>query len=711
MTDHVDEAPEQLPREPWTLLRSLTRHARPFALFAVFAAAAGFLAARDLAREFYAAEAVLLFTPIPADERASQPARLESRRDMVKVLPNLREVIRRRQLPVTPAQLGSIVDAKLRRDSSVLAIEARWPNPVMAAAIANDLSALFLDQQAKVRRSGMEKLVADLERQQARGRERLKRAADELGRFRQERGALALDDQIRTAIADVSLLQSQLDSVTVERENLRRQRANLPAVVAAVSRQLSEGQFGKTAAAPAEAQAREAARLRGAIEDERRSRERATALAGAQAQLERVKRLTRIGLLPKSEMTKAELDYRKAHDAAVDTPRIAAWREKVDSIEEKLNVGSVGGGALAPEVGLRSFQIELDSVAIEDKRKYLEDALGRARAQLASFAPLQRAIFDLETERSRHERELAALEEPLVRARRAASSDASEFQLVSRAQPDPDPVTRRKLMAFGGVSGGLMLLFAGLVLAREIACNRIRSGRELHYLSRLPVFAQVVERRRPQRAEAALDVLENELELTARLSRRLEQSTTGGTARVMITGAASPQERQRVVDALLAQYILQGRRVAWISMLEDDRADGEATFDPELGAPSIQEYLRGGALPAERLLESQPAESVALIGGAVAVAPHLRSSTRMRELVRRAAETFDLVLLIGDSLVASPDELVLARECDVVVLVAEAEKTTHEEVERLSRLARDADLASCGWLLIGVRPEFSSLDS
>ena len=716
MTDSRSlEAPDEMPLEPWTALRAVTRRRWSAVLLAVVVLPTAFVATRALVPERYAAETVLVHTPSAREDApgATEPS-LESRKEMVKVLPNLQEVIKRRHLEVTPLRLERAIEPRVERDSRVLVIHAEWSDPQVAADIANDLADVFLTQQTGIRRTSMTRVIADLERQQARAQAALHDAADALGRFRQDHGVVNIDDQIRASLLEVSTLEGQLNDAGNERHNLELQRKNLSTVVRNVSQKLSDGQVGTTLGTTPEEQAQHLARLRTNIEEERRAHERQAVLGTASVEVARMRRLQGMGLVSALDVAKAESEYRRATVVASETPQMHGWQQQAAAIDHSLSSSARPGSAsaaLSPEVAMRAFQIEIDGLAIDDRVHALQATLDRSRAKLAAYPGLQRSLSDLQARTGQLERELVSLEEPLARARRAAASDSPEFVVVSSALPLASPSSSRRMIA----SVVLPLGFLGLCLAvlglREVGRRSIRSGRELAFESGLPVYAQTTRAPRPRGPVASLERLKSGMPRMAALSRRLQSGSERRTRRVLITGSISAAARQAASDALFAQMVLEGSRVAWVSLVQD-HVNGTTAPQLQMAAhPTLHEYLRSESLMSDGLLDSREAAEVARIGGTAPVPAHLRGSVRLRELLRRADERFDVVVVVGESLVDSPDEAALARECDTVLMLAQAGTTTRYEAKRLSSLVKELRVPRAGWLLLDVDPDFADLEA
>lgn len=699
-----------LPFEPRTAFAALAMRRHRLLALGAAAAVAGALCGRALVRDSYEAECVLFFAPLAGDEAGLQLPRLESRRHMVKLRPNLEEVIRRRGLKVSAWQLGSVCDARVQRDSNMLAVRAVWSTAAMAAHIANDLADVFLENQTAMRRFAAERQVAELERRQERALAAQKSAAAALKRFRLENDVTNLDDQIRGSLADVSALQAQLHQARIDQQNIAQQRKNLDQILKSVQSKLPAGalQFptGQTSADLTV----KLQRLRTAIEDDRTERERRVVLERARAELARSQRSAREGLVSVAELQRVETAYERAKELAEDTPQTREWKAQARTIEKALSeqTAAPAGPPVAPDVALRVLQFELDGAGIEEKVSYLDDAVAKAQARQSRYPSIQREYADLQAQSSRYEREVAALESPLGLARRVLASKSPDFVSVARAVPPFGATDHRRIAATLGLGMGLTLLCLALMAAREVFEPNVRSARELEHFTELPVWAQVPAKADPDNARAvhAGSVVDRMF----RLSRRVGQPSRKRGSRVMITGTASPSARQRAVSALIAQYVLQNCRVAWISLIDEQRAEAAQRGGEAVAHPSLRDYLSDESIPQGALLESDMRLGAVYLGGTGNIAPRLRASARMRNLLTGASERFDVVLIVADSMLVSPDERALAEQCDAVVLVAQAQKTSRLEARRLAGMARDTGVQTCGWMLLEVPDAFVPLE-
>lgn len=705
----VEPADGELPFEPWTVLRAICLRRITLFLLAPLAMVAGGWIAWNLFRDVHESEAVLLYTPLGGDEAAGmQLPRLESRRHMVKLRPALEEVIRRRGLDVTADNLGAACDATVQRDSNLLSVAVRWNSPEAAAQLANELTAVFLEQQRNLRRSAAERLLGDLERRQERAQAQVSETGAALRRFQLDHHLTNVDEQIRASLADVSALQLQLHQAKIDRQNIALQRKNLDGILRAVRERLP-GTVLPAASAPATGDAvGRLHRLRAALEADRTERERRALLDRAAVEMARGQRCAAEGLISQADLGRMTTEHERFKQLVVDTPRTRELRNQIEEIERSLTTppAPLGSAAVvAPEVVLRVLQVELDSAGIEDKVRYLTEEVAQAQARHASFASIQRELAELQARVAQHERELVALEAPLAHARRVRGSDAPDFVVVSRAVAAPVSIGLRRSVASAGASFASLALCLMLLVLNELVIRRIRSGTELTYFTGLPVWAQTPA----GRARDGSDPLRSP-DADARLTRLAQRLSQGGPGRgmgVLIGGIAPPAVRDRAVAALVDQYLRQGQTVAQLALVP---STGATAADE--AHPSLHDYVRDPTISPARVIEAHAhGDQLTLGGGPVPVAPRQRGSARVRALIDELAARYDVVIVVTDPALTLADDRTLSAACDAVLLVAQAETATREDAQRLARAVRSGGLPSPGWLLVDVHHGFLAMDA
>ncbi|MCG8457229.1 MAG: hypothetical protein MI919_13210 [Holophagales bacterium] len=210
-------------------------------------------------------------------------------------------------------------------------------------------------------------------------------------------------------------------------------------------------------------------RLRDAIIDDQKQRWNEAELEKRNLDLGSAGRLVGEGLVPLSELDRLAAEVAKQEALTLDTEQTGEWK---DELERLLAVALPSESATSPsapvlqEMLLKDFYLRLDNIRLRFE-------IDRLESRLSEIEELLTEIRSGQVPSSSIARELG------------------RFQVISEARPPVWPErSSRRLIAFGVLmlvsGGGLVML-----LARELADTRIKSGAELQYLLDRPVIASL----------------------------------------------------------------------------------------------------------------------------------------------------------------------------------------------------------------------------
>ncbi len=193
----------------------------------------------------YQASALILIKPqqVPQDyvQSAIVAANIESRIRMIsqKILSrtNLQKIIEQFNLYSNPEQADMFIEEKIsdlrsrvlielqivdtRQEADTFSISFQWPDPQLVAMVANNMTALFINEDLKEREAEAVDTTQFLDEQLSTTRERLKEFEAQLGEYRQ-RYMGELPEQLESNLRILDTLQQQLS----EREERLRDEKN-----------------------------------------------------------------------------------------------------------------------------------------------------------------------------------------------------------------------------------------------------------------------------------------------------------------------------------------------------------------------------------------------------------------------------------------------------------------------------------------------------
>jgi Mrp family chromosome partitioning ATPase/capsular polysaccharide biosynthesis protein len=305
------------------------------------------------------------------------------------------------------------------------------------------------------------------------------------------------------------------------------------------------------------------------------------------------------------------------------------------------------------------------------------------------------------------------------------SAFATSAQLAKLAAP---PVVASSPSRTRSVLLGLALgLLLGILAAflRDSLDRRLRHPQDVESSFRLPLLGYVGKRsmgRTAYMSNGGGDKHKADLDLFRILRRNLELLDHHNPPRSILVTSAGPEEGKTTVASSLAFAIAAGgKRTLLIDC--DLRRPALARRLGLEGSPGISEYLAGVA-PAEAILRTVEFTEPPILassnghtpagvprkldfipsGVSTSRAAELLGSSRFKELIERAGEAYDSVVIDSGPLLPVADTLEMLPHVDAIVICARESRTTRDQaLAARAALGRFPERPT-GVVVTGVKP-------
>jgi polysaccharide biosynthesis transport protein len=567
-------------------------------------------------------------------------------------------------------RLRELVSVEEIRNSRVVQISAEYPDPDIAADIANAVTAAYVAHVRTSRSSLGSEAKLNIEAERKKALEHLRQAEGSLEAFKKQNAitSISLADRQNVITQDVLTLSSRAMEAEADRIRL--------AAMLAQARSLHEK--GNLAAA-------------NLLPDEKRVvfEEMRKEQLAAQAQFRAV-----------------DVEYGPKHD---EHRKAKGRLELIESSIER-----------EAKALLQSLQSQLD--AAKQTERDLARSLEREHGKALQLGGLEREYRELEREAT------AAAEDYLLVARRDTEIaitnrvEAEGIEVLDAATPPSVPVFPRKglLMALalvGGLSVGSLL-----ALSIDFRDHRIRglldleralAGFGLPVLGQLPVLPPDARlgagNARAQRRQRDLYAHLFPQSLMAERCRGVRTSLAFAHPQdqphtIMISSPSSSEGKSSIAMNLALSFCQAKKRVVLIdadmrrprihqvfpaplgkedvglsSLLSEQAKVEDAVFSPGEDVPENLEVIVCGDIP------GNPAE--------------LLDTPTIRRLLAELHERADVVIIDSPPVLPVTDPLILARQVDGVVLVTRCDQTTRGELQRALAQLSQADANILGVVL------------
>ncbi len=178
-----------------------------------------------------------------------------------------------------------------------------------------------------------------------------------------------------------------------------------------------------------------------------------------------------------------------------------------------------------------------------------------------------------------------------------------------------------------------------------------------------------------------------------RLRSRLYQMRDKHSLKRVLVSSAISGEGKTLICANLASALARHGR-SRVLLIDGDLR--KPSLHSELGAsaaPGLSDYLLGD-LDELAVIQRGPLDNLFFISGGTASADpaDMVSSGRLQQLMQRASELFDWVILDSSPVIPISDATVLARYCDGVLLVVKAQTTPFDLAQKAKEEFRNSVL-------------------
>ena len=395
-----------------------------------------------------------------------------------------------------------------------------------------------------------------------------------------------------------------------------------------------------------------------------------------------------------------------------DHRRVRELRDSIKQARADLASRQLEIGNIQRVAELRFAQDQL--ITLQAQVETVENQRIQAMQEYKSLSELRVQYGKVVTKRDETQKALEEMGE-VVRTQEAIYNDPelSKVRSIGDA-PEPLVVSSPKILVY--VPGGFMLgLMAGigLAFAIELLNDILRTPSDVMKHLRVPLLAMISHTEEDELEGVDLYNVVRQSpysimsECYRQLRTNLRLSATGVSHKTLfITSCGSGCGKTSVSTNLTSTLVAEGKRVLLIdtnfrrpcitTVFPKTEMTGPADSGLSnylLGHCSIDEVIRPGGIEGLDVIDTGPLPKSPA---------ELLSNSRMSDLLSRAEQQYDHVIIDGPPLIVS-DAKVLASQADGTVVVFNAMKTRKGEAQRALRELRDIHAEVTGTVLLGVR--------
>ena len=564
------------------------------------------------------------------------------------------------------------------RDADIIKITVRSKNPEEAALIANTFADAYYERNLMMSRNESRSVRKFLEEQLADKKKILDQAETQLETYMKSAGVVALDEESKKLIEQLSDLESKRGEAIVEISSAQKK---LNAYLEQIKQ--IEPEFVKVATEALDPYIKYL-------------QEEIAKLEVTRDQI--VAQNPKVGSKEVLDKSLREIDE-----------QLASLRKKLqEKISEFLKTGFASSGTpgtqtydptgFVKELKQKILLTEIELTAYEAKKKELERLINQLNQK---FETIPSKIIDyarLERARMSSEKLYLLIEEKYQEAMIAEQSQFGYVQIIDYATPGIKPVSPKVhlnliLSVLIGLGLGVMIVFVKEYFDRTIKTPEQIEKRGFTVLSAIPVIeieakvdgkqlkkdegrniaAHLITHLSPKSPVAeAYRVLRTGIQF-AKLDRKIKS---------VVVASSAPKEGKSTTSSNLA--ITMAKADLKTVLLDTDlrRPVLHRVFGVKR-EPGLTDYLFGRA-EIDEIFKQTEVENLYLVPcGIVPPNPsELLGSEKMKEFIEYLKSNYDMLIFDTPPLVAVTDALILTNQVDGVLLVASAGKTEIDVIDK-----------------------------
>ncbi|MEX0822537.1 MAG: polysaccharide biosynthesis tyrosine autokinase [Rhodothermales bacterium] len=582
-------------------------------------------------------------------------------------------------------QFGYVRIAPEGRDVDVLRVTALSPSPDEASLIANLYAEEYVRLTQEASRARVHASRSFLERQEEVRREELQLVEERITRYMSVNGAVALDAEGQFLVTQISQLQAARDEAGIDLQMEEASLASLESELERISPQL-------------------ALRVASSVERDIELAQQKI----AELEVTRQQAFLRNPSLRDDPAGDPRLADINQQIAQLRTSIAALSRQYVDEV---LAVGGIdltvegGGLSQVSELNRQVVQARIRISGLRAKQDVMTNRLAEYEADLKTLPEQTIELAQLQRARQAAERMYVNVEEKLQEVRIAEESEIGYAAIIREALPPGYPVrpNRRKNVALGA----LFALGMGIVLAtvRQRLDTKIYTPDDIRdrggsVVGVIPKLNRVIKEQYggAETTEHAGRTVSTRLvtlvqptavaaEAYRHVRTNIQFSRPDAIVQTILVTSPSPSEGKSVTALNIGVIMAQAGRKTLV-------------IDADLRRPTVHHQLGLSREPGliEQVFnetgERPPIDSVGIehlfalpSGKTIANPAELLGSKRMREMIYRLREEYDVIVFDTPPVFMATDAVLLSTQCDATIIVALAGSTkTHEHDHCLNAL-------------------------
>lgn len=681
---------------------------------AVLSCVIGVFSALRYGKRLYRSETILRYRKVGPDPAMGETNFILTQLNMIKLPSNIAQVRQKLELPASISAIGSAISANLQRNTSLITIQGIWDDPQTVASLTNEVRDVFLENSLQTRRLEAGKKIRDIQQRLDSVRVELEEAEEKLREFTTTYKVVDLSKEAQWYLEHLINLDLLFEQARIEERTVNLQLENLNKIIAGLTERVKQEAESNQQMENIGALNIKIRRLQDAIKDDKNYRAANIELEMRKAELERARELYSKKIIARSELEKAEAEYKKQKAMALDTEDTKAWKKEIDELKSVIlpeEGKEAPSGEVLRSMMIRGFELDLTAVAINDKVEHLRMARDQIQKKLDQMPERQIMYASLKREVTAGENEKRTLESQLADIRSVFESNEYDFTVISEAMvPVYHHRSNRRRIAMG-VSVAIFGFFSILIILVELLDTSVRSENDLELKLKLKVLGTLPKVDFPP---ADLYPSNNKepafIEEFRIIAQQVRRITEKKGAKLLVV-SADTDEGKTLAATNIANCL--GRTDEKVLIIDAQVRDVKESFSldrllaPGEDQPGLGDYLSFKATEASEIITHSFLARVSCIPrGTAAVIPDLLNSNRMKQLLNEVASDYSIVIIDSPAILKYVDADILASMADAAIMVVKSKKCGKSQLIKALERLQQTKIPVIGAILTDVNKVF-----
>ncbi len=334
----------------------------------------------------------------------------------------------------------------------------------------------------------------------------------------------------------------------------------------------------------------------------------------------------------------------------------------------------------------------------------LKDRENRINAQLTRLPAKEQQMINIQRQYNITNEVYNFLLQKRAETNIALASSISDVQIIENADPDyAKPVSMaRMVILYIGLFLGLLIPALAIILI-DLFDNRIRTQEDVENNTQLPIVANIMHSTESSALTVFNDPRSNIAESFREMRTNLEFMLTGSQAKVISIHSTNPAEGKSYISTNLGTILAMNDNTVLVIGADMRKPKLHKIFDLE-NKTGLSTFLIGQDSFEDTIFETTIKNLSVMTSGPIPPNPaEILSKPAMKELIDRARQQFDYIILDNAPVALVTDGIITSRLSDLNIFILRFGISNKHQLELINQLADTKKVNDIGIIVNDIK--------